>query len=90
MKIEIAKERQKEREREDIKTERTTHGTTMIDEACQVTDHSSINDRLVIHSEQVAGSDPRLLVLLLSQVRHGLPDHRTHILDHHLVRCDWL
>lgn len=62
----------------------------MIDEPRKVSAHGGIDDKLVVHAEEIAAADPAGLVLFLSDLRHVLPDHLSHVLDHHLLGSDRL
>ena len=72
-----------------VKEERT-YVTTVVDEACHVAVLRSVYDRVVVDAEQVTAAESHSLVLLLTLVGDGLPDHLTHVLHHHLVRGDRL
>ena len=70
--------------------EERTYVTTVVDEARHVSVLRSVYDRVVVDAEQVAAAEPHRLVLLLSLISDGLPDHLTHVLHNHLVGSDRL
>ena len=58
----------------------------MVDEARQVTVARGVDDVVVVDTEEVAAAHASRLVAALPLVRHGLPHHLPHVLNHHLVR----
>lgn len=68
----------------------STHITAVVDEPCQPPSFGSINDVIMVYSEEVAAPYACSLVLPLPLVCHALSYHLPHILYHHLVSRDRL
>ena len=67
-----------------------THITTMVDEPRHIPVFRCVNDRIVVDTKQIAAAKSHCFVSPLPLVSDGLADHLTDVLNHHLVRCDWL
>jgi hypothetical protein len=57
----------------------------MIDEPCQVSISSSVNNRVVIHTEQITAADANRFVAFLTQISNRLSNHLTYVFNNHLT-----
>ncbi len=67
-----------------------TYIATVIDEASQTSSMRSVNNIVMVNTEQVTTANTGSLVPSLSLVGNGLPHNFSHVLNHHLIRRDGL
>ena len=61
----------------------------MIYKPRQVSFCSCIDNRVLIHSKQVTGTNAHFLITPFTDIRYRLSDDLSNILGHHFIRCYW-
>ena len=66
-----------------------TYITAVIYKPRQVSFCSCIDNRVLIHSKQVTGTNAHFLITPFTDIRYRLSDDLSNILGHHFIRCYW-
>ena len=66
-----------------------TYITAVIYKPRQVSFCSCIDNRVLIHSKQVTGTNAHFLITPFTNIRYRLSDDLSNIFGHHFIRCYW-